>query len=464
MKASEPLLHFLGTDPRADHRVNAWSYQASGIISWNNYQYVAYYMSKKRDRSSPRLVTLSRRCLSPEGNHTWESFSFEDYEQTTDDGHNTISIGICRADGTIHVSFDHHADSLKYRRSIAGVATSPLSHSWSVELFSGIQNNLCPQQDGEGLYNLFREVSYPRFVTAGNQLLLEYRIGKAGAGSDVMWKYIPSSSTFLFLGIYLIGIGCNPYPNGLSYDETAGLLHVSWTNRHFVEYEGHDDPTSTVHQAQAGPNGPENNQDLCYAVSSDLGTTWQPSMTADPSTVRHLTANGLESGLVSTNSDLVAVTIPRNSGIINQESQCVDTSGGLHVLNRDNTSGTEEWKHYHLAANSSQWTTKSIPLYKPTTTGPRGSIAFHPGTNSLFFALPSNLDDERLHVIQGLLDAKGTVSEYKHFWSFERFDGEPLIDEYGLQQYNILSIFTTRPPQAYASEKTQVVVIDFILS
>ena len=464
MKAPEPMLHVLATDPRAGHRLNAWSYQASAIISWNNYQYVAYYTSQRPDEPSTRLVTLSRRCLSRGENHAWESFCFKDYEQTTDDGHNTISLGICRVDGTIHVSFDHHADRLKYRRSIAGVATSPHTHGWTTELFSSVQNTLRLRQDGSGPDNLFQEVTYPRFVTAGKYLLLEYRIGKAGAGSDVLWKYVPSSSTFEFLGIYLIGVGCNPYPNGFSYDERVGLLHVSWTNRHFVEYEGHDDPASTVHQAQAGPNGPENNQDLCCAVSSDHGSTWRPSIKADHATVRHLMASQPESGLVSTSNDLVAVAIPKNSGIMNQESQCLDVHGGLHVLNRDSTSGTEEWKHYHLAADSAQWTTKSIPFYNPTTTGPRASVAFHPGTDSLFFVLPSNLDDERLHIVRGLLDANGTVSEYEHFWSGEWFDGEPLIDEYGLEEYNILSIFTTRPPQVSASEQAQVVVLDFVLS
>lgn len=36
--------------------------------------------------------------------------SFSDYEQLVDDGHNTISIGVCRGDGSIHLAFDHHCD------------------------------------------------------------------------------------------------------------------------------------------------------------------------------------------------------------------------------------------------------------------------------------------------------------------------------------------------------------------
>jgi hypothetical protein len=35
---------------------------------------------------------------------------FDDYEQRSDDGHNTISVGVCKGDGTVHVAFDHHCD------------------------------------------------------------------------------------------------------------------------------------------------------------------------------------------------------------------------------------------------------------------------------------------------------------------------------------------------------------------
>ncbi len=50
---------------------------------------------------------LSRRKLP---SIRWETLVFDDYVQTTDDPHNTVQMGICAGDGTIHLSYDHHCD------------------------------------------------------------------------------------------------------------------------------------------------------------------------------------------------------------------------------------------------------------------------------------------------------------------------------------------------------------------
>lgn len=44
---------------------------------------------------------------------------------------------------------------------------------------------------------------------------------------------------------------------------------------------------------------------------------------------------------------IVAFSIPKNSGLTNQESQAVDRDGGVHVLNRDKRGGELQWKHYY---------------------------------------------------------------------------------------------------------------------
>lgn len=100
----------LALDAKRQHRINANSFQQNAILSYRGWQYVCFY-SNKDDRVSggPLLVNISRR--RPDGpSPSWETLTFRDYEQTVDDGHNTISIGICAGDGTIHVSFDHHCD------------------------------------------------------------------------------------------------------------------------------------------------------------------------------------------------------------------------------------------------------------------------------------------------------------------------------------------------------------------
>lgn len=56
------------------------------------------------------MVNLGRRKILASSYSEWEILSFPDYEQVADDGHNTISIGVCRGDGSIHLTFDHHCD------------------------------------------------------------------------------------------------------------------------------------------------------------------------------------------------------------------------------------------------------------------------------------------------------------------------------------------------------------------
>ena len=104
----------LGPDPPTVNRLNACSYQQSALTTYQNYQYAVFYTPKSKialpDATTPRYVNLSRRAISPKLG-SWETLTFTDYEQTTDDGHNTISMGISHGDGTIHLSFDHHCDT-----------------------------------------------------------------------------------------------------------------------------------------------------------------------------------------------------------------------------------------------------------------------------------------------------------------------------------------------------------------
>jgi BNR repeat-containing family member len=48
-------------------------------------------------------VVLGRRSL-PTG--AWSTLELTDYTLAADDAHNTISLGVCPGDGTLHLSFD----------------------------------------------------------------------------------------------------------------------------------------------------------------------------------------------------------------------------------------------------------------------------------------------------------------------------------------------------------------------
>lgn len=105
---SEPTLEVLGPDPANRRcRINCYAFQQDAITSFNGWQYAAFYSPLSEDAPEPLYIHIARRHL-PGGE--WEVLLFNDYPQTVDDGHNTIQLGICRGNGTIHLSYDHHCD------------------------------------------------------------------------------------------------------------------------------------------------------------------------------------------------------------------------------------------------------------------------------------------------------------------------------------------------------------------
>ncbi|KAH8811138.1 hypothetical protein F5884DRAFT_781309 [Xylogone sp. PMI_703] len=413
----------LTLDAKRQHRINANSFQQNAILSYNGWQYVTYYSNESdQDKYGPLLVNISRRHLNTPSSSNWETITFQDYKQTVDDGHNTISLGICPGDGTIHVSFDHHCDQLRYRVSKEVIANEPTSDSWATSSFGEVLSGL-PHCDSP--QSIFSEVTYPRFISVGKDLLLSYRIGKAGSGSDVLFKYSSESHKYSYLGQFLTGVENSPYINGIDYAQ--GKIHVSGTYRHFIEYEGANDPSSTAHKANAGPNGPENNYNLFYAYSDDLGTTYRNSK-------GHIIASLDKGGSIYPNSEgLIVFDIPRNSGILNQESQAADPHGGFHVLNRE----MEKWIHY-FRDKQGHWSKHFLPDPQPTNTGARGCVNAS-DSEFLFFALPGNRDDS-LTIISSPIQS--LIPSYEVVWKGDGFFGEPHLDLNRIGQKLVLSVFT----------------------
>lgn len=172
-------------------------------------------------------------------------------------------------------------------------------------------------------------------------MFFSFRDGKAGLGNDHLYRYSANDRLFTFVGTHLTGIRSNPYAHGLNWRN--GRLHVSWVYRGFVSYPGWDDPLDTKHKQQAGPNGAENNHDICYAYSDDFGYTWANSAGKTVARLR-------EGETITNDTEGIAVfQVPKGSGLTNQEAQAVDQEGGVHVLNRDTLDGGKHprWKHYY---------------------------------------------------------------------------------------------------------------------
>ena len=71
--------------------INGLSFQQDALVTHGDHQYLGYYNGERR-------VCLARRKL-PTG--PWESVRFDDYKFTSNDAHNTISIGVCPQDVVI---------------------------------------------------------------------------------------------------------------------------------------------------------------------------------------------------------------------------------------------------------------------------------------------------------------------------------------------------------------------------
>ncbi|KAI1160399.1 hypothetical protein F5B18DRAFT_675853 [Nemania serpens] len=482
---SNPRRTTLGADPtHRTHALNGNAFQQDAIRSFNGWQYACFYASS-RGAKEPLFVHLARRKL-PDG--PWQTLVFEDYAQTVDDGHNTVQLGICPGDGTIHLSYDHHCDALRYRHSRAGVATAPEAAVWGVGLFTPTISTLPGlATTTPRIADLLSYVTYPRFETRGPDLLFTFRTGKAGLGDDHLCVYtaarcsssdmetetgtdtntdtdgdgdgdVRAVGSYTFLGTHLKGVRNNPYIHGLDASPDGRTLHATWVYRDFVAYSGWDDPRDAKHKAQAGPNSAANNRDMCHAWSSDGGTVWRAG--AEGNVVADLRRG---ESVLPTAPGIVAFAIPKGSGLTNQEAQAVDADGGVHVLNRDHRDGDGvlRWRHYYLAAgDSGAWVARAVPHVDGACGGSRGRLAA--GRNGdLFFVLPHHAD-----AVLTILRASraGRYADYELVWRGGGFPPtDPLVDKARLAHDDVLSVFTRAFNGSERGADVDVVVLDFQL-
>jgi hypothetical protein len=270
--------------------INGTSFQQDAVITHGRHQYVGYY-------DAGRKVCLARRKLP---NEEWEVVRFPDYDFRSNDSHNTISVGICPKDGTIHLAFDHHGHPLHYRASNKGVATDPEGVKWESSLFGGIVSEL---EKG----NPVRGMTYPRFwQTPDGGLQFCYRRGGSGNGDRMLVDYNPQNGTWHNTrqidsrkGTYQNSNSRCSYPNGYTYGPD-GNLHTTWVWR-----EGGGSP----------------NHDLMYACSEDRGTTWLNNAGRKLDRPPHLHSPGI-----------TVVPISPQYGLMNTHGQAVDSQGRIHVV------------------------------------------------------------------------------------------------------------------------------------
>jgi hypothetical protein len=269
--------------------INGKSFQQDALVSHGGWQYLGYYDAR-------RHVCVARRKL-PAGK--WEILRLDDYHFGSNDAHNSISMGICPKDGTIHLAFDHHCHPLNYRVSRKGVATRPEEIDWTTELFGPVVDEL---EKGRRI-----RVTYPRFwQTPDGGLQFCYRRGGSGNGHRMLVDYDPAEGTWRDTrqidsrkGRYHGSRSRCSYPNGYTYGPN-GRLHTTWVWR-----EGGGTP----------------NHDLVYIYSDDRGRTW-----------RNNTGEKLDRPARVDSPGVTVVRISEKYGLMNTHGQAVDSEGRVHVV------------------------------------------------------------------------------------------------------------------------------------
>lgn len=407
------LTFAIGKAAKFSTAVNGRSHQQTPITSFGGWQYATYF-------NAQRKVCVGRRKL-PQGD--WEVICFDDHRIKSNDSHNTAVIGICHADGTIHLAFDHHATPLNYRISKLGVATDPDAVTWNTDLFGGIQHSL-------GSIATDPRVTYPRFFNApdGN-LMLFYRGGTSGNGDGNLHQYdgtkhqwTPGLGTVISrdIGDYTVNgltseLRC-PYMNDVSY--AGKRLHASWVWRDRFER-----------------TNPANQHDLCYIFSDDDGRTWHRSdgkqIGRTAKELIHLNTPGL-----------IVKPIPTESRVTNQNTQYAYPDGSVHIVNayRPEASLPRQYQHNWRDAEGN-WHHQSIPFY-----GKRPKLL---GDENRALLLVYNDGDEKLTIIKGTPNAQQTAWTWTQIpHDFDTFiSGEPVVDYQRWQQEAILSIYCQQEPQ-----------------
>ena len=425
--------------------INGLSFQQDAVITCAAHQYVAYYDGNRR-------LCLGRREL-PKGR--WRIIRFADYDFQSNDAHNTISMGICPKDGTIHLAFDHHGHRLHYRVSRKGAADNPKDAAWDASVFGPVTSEL---ETGKPI-----KITYPRFwQTPDGGLQFCYRQGGSGNGDRMLVDYDGETGAWVKTrqidsgkGLFKDSMGdsrsrCS-YPNGYNYGP-RGKLHATWVWRESSQGSNHD---------------------LMYAYSEDRGRTWlnnKGELLGEP---------------VGVNSPgITVVEISRLHGLMNTHGQAVDSEGRIHVVMWHCTDqtlraagskpGEHRWGptdarryHHYWRAGYGKWHHRELP----PVAGNRPKIFMDRSDNAyIIFGTrrqPAKLADGHLHRAGDLTIAAATAASEWGDWKVIHVEKGPFVNEmlgdnYRWAREGVLSIMVQQSPER-AHQPTLLRILDFSL-
>lgn len=449
---------------------NGEAFQFDGLTSFAGYQYAAYWAQDVPTNSSDAYhVAVGRRKL-PDG--PWQTLHLRDSAmryglnaktQKPWDVHNTVSLGVCPADGSIHLAYDHHNHPLRYRVSPAGAATRPEKTDWNRDLFAAETSQLHKGTD-------VKLVCYPAFTrTPGGNLLLTMRRGQSGDGA--WWVYRYDGKTRAWDNGHQYDDGRNAtyhggkvpshercaYPNGWTFGP-GGTLHMTYVYR---ENFG------------KGKGGNGSNHDIHYAWSPDEGRTWKNDA---GQTVGDIDGDGKAAAkqFSLASPGMKIVSLDQYSSLMNEQTQGVDSAGRTHVIawHLDPAKATppaKTWKpsqcsyfHYWRAA-AGDWRHAVLP----GTVGSRPRIVVDAKDDlyAVYTTKKGGNDDALYFDAGGLVIVRATAATEWKDWTIVAthpgpFLGEPMIDVPRFADDGVLSVMVQNTPTA-DGQATPLRVLDY---
>ena len=453
--------------------INGVAFQTKILHTLNGYQYTAWYDTIGTPTVSTQTVWLARRTVSATSVGPWEKFNtgsrFVNGKGSWD-AHNVVSLGISPIDGTLHFSWDHHGNTLRYRRSVMGLCTTNTA-AWGNANIMNVEQSWLVNSSTP-----VTSVTYPRFMnTPSNGLVFTYRTGDTTHGDHWLANYLPGAGNWStpwktdsqvgsYTGVLQNGVtgtstSRNAYEN--AYDiGMDGTIHHTWTFRELADAANHD---------------------LCYAYSTNGGVTWLNNGGTN------IADTSLGQSVSITSPGIIVKVLDSRQRLINQQGQCVDNDGRVHVLalhrrvepgyewttaDSGNQFSTAKTAYYHYFRDpvTRVWSQRRISpdIYG---VGCRASIGFDKQGNvyGVFLSYPPSTD-----VVPGYRNGILTIASASKAAQFTDWqvvcsltndlNGEPLIDQSRLLADSILSVFIQENSATTTVVGTPLHIFDFAVN